>query len=72
MLISSWCLCAHGSDLIVAIIIVFDLFDRQGHGGDRLGKGWHTDLTGVGVGSVSAVDPVAVARGMVGNDHGQW
>ena len=72
MLVGSFCYSAHGSDLIVAVIVVLYFLYGQGNRCNCLSKSWHTDLTGIGVGSISAGDTIAtVARGMVSRDQGE-
>ena len=56
MLTDTACLCAHCFDLIIAIIVVFNLLYCQSHRSDSLGKGWHTDLASIGVSGISAMD----------------
>ena len=72
MLVGSFCYSTHGSDLIITIIIVLYFLYGQGNRCNCLSKSWHTDLTGIGVGSVSASDAIAtVARGMVSRGQGE-
>ena len=72
MLVGSFCYSANGSDLIVAVIVVLYFLYGQGNRCNCLSKSWHTDLTGIGVGSVSAGDAIApIARGMVSRGQGE-
>ena len=72
MLVGSFCYSAHGSDLIVAVIVVLYFLYGQGNRRNCFSKSWHTDLTGIGVGSVSAGDAIApIARGMVCRGQGE-
>ena len=72
MLVGSFCYSTHGSDLIVAVIVVLYFLYGQGNRCNCLSKSWHTDLTSIGVGCVSAGDAIAaVARGMVSRDQGE-
>ena len=72
MLVGSFCYSTHGSNLIVAVIVVLYFLYGQGNRCNCFSKSWHTDLTSIGVGSISAGDTIApVARGMVSRDQGE-
>ena len=72
MLVGSFCYSANGSDLIVAVIVVLYFLYGQSNRRNCFSKSWHTDLTGIGVGSVSAGDAIApIARGMVSRGQGE-
>jgi len=65
--------CADGSDLGVAVVVVNDVLDGQGHGGDLGGESGHADLSvdgGVGIPAVVlGTVSVTMRSGVIGESH---
>ena len=64
---------ADGSDLGVAVVVVNDVLDGQGHGGDLGGESGHADLSVDGCVGIPAVVlgtvSVTMRSGVIGESH---